>query len=239
MSDVVSTLISTESTQDHTVLLTHKALQRCTALLVSLGGVVAADTEEDGLELLICPLLRCVGNLSTSCPVGNLSAQVGDVRIVAALCVILQACLQTRPSLARESAWVLNNLTACSTACCAALLSLNLVPGLIQLLQFSQGINTTVLRVLANTAHKKKDFCVRLFDLGLLPALCATLKMANQEMVTLSLDVLFMLLDCGPQMAEEFVNLGGRSLLETFQYNTEEEIRRKATHLLECHLLSP
>lgn len=57
-----------------------------------------------------------------------------------------------------------------------------------------------VLRVLANTAHKKKDFCVRLFDLGLLPALCATLKMANQEMVTLSLDVLYMLLDCGPQV---------------------------------------
>lgn len=57
-----------------------------------------------------------------------------------------------------------------------------------------------VLRVLANAAHKKKDFCVHLLDLGLLPALCATLKMANQEMVTLSLDVLFMLLDCGPQV---------------------------------------
>lgn len=57
-----------------------------------------------------------------------------------------------------------------------------------------------VLRVLANTAHKKKDFCVRLLDLGLLPALCATLKMANQEMVTLSLDVLYVLLDSGPQV---------------------------------------
>lgn len=57
-----------------------------------------------------------------------------------------------------------------------------------------------VLRVLANTAHRKKDFCVQLFDLGLLSALCATLKMANQEMVTLSLDVLFMLLDCGPKV---------------------------------------
>lgn len=226
------------STQDHTVLLTLDALLRCTTLLVSLGGVVAAGNEEEGLELLICPLLRCVGNLSTSCPVGNLSAQVGDVHIVAALCAILQAYLQTRPALARESAWVLNNLTACSTTFCSALLTLNLVPGLIQLLPFSQGINTTVLRVLANTAHKKKDFCVRLFDLGLLPSLCATLKMANQEMVTLSLDVLYMLLDCGPQVAEEFVKLGGLSLLEAFQYNAEEEIRRKATHLLKRHLLS-
>lgn len=57
-----------------------------------------------------------------------------------------------------------------------------------------------VLRVLANTAHKKKDFCVQLLDVGLLPALCATLKMANQEMVTLSLDVLFMLLHGGPKV---------------------------------------
>lgn len=40
------------------------------------------------------------------------------------------------------------------------------------------------------------------------------------------------------QVAEEFVKLGGLSLLEAFQYNAEEEIRRKATHLLERHLLS-
>lgn len=60
-----------------------------------------------------------------------------------------------------------------------------------------------VLRVLANIAHKKKEFCVQLFHLGLLPALCATLKMANQKMVTLSLDVLFMLLVCGPQVTIE------------------------------------
>lgn len=63
---------------------------------------------------LVCPLLRCVGNLSTSCPAENLSAQVADFRIVAALCAILQAFLQTRPALARESAWVLNNLTGFS-----------------------------------------------------------------------------------------------------------------------------
>lgn len=66
---------------------------------------------------------------------------------------------------------------------------------------FPYPLSPKVLRVLANTAHKKKDFCVRLLDLGLLPALCATLKMASQEMVTLSLDVLYMLLDCGPQVS--------------------------------------
>lgn len=57
-----------------------------------------------------------------------------------------------------------------------------------------------VLRVLANIAHKKKEFGVQLAQLGLLSALCATLKMANQEMVTLSMDVLFMLVVSGPQV---------------------------------------
>lgn len=52
---------------------------------------------------------------------------------------------------------------------------------------------TQVLRVLGNIAYKGRDYCVGLTQAGLLPVLCATLKMADQEMVTLSLEVLFML----------------------------------------------
>ncbi|XP_070769603.1 transmembrane and coiled-coil domain-containing protein 6 [Enoplosus armatus] len=226
------------SIEDNRVLLAHGALLQCSSLLVSLGGAVAEGNKEEGMELLICPLLRCVGNLLSSCPVEDLSTQVGDVRIMAALCAFLQSYLRTQPGLARESAWVLNNLTAYSSAFCSALLTLNLVPGLIQLLLFSQGINTMILRVLANIAHKKKEFCVQLAHLGLLSALCATLKMADQEMVTLSMDVLFMLIVSDPQVAEEFVRQGGLSLLEAIQYNSEGKIRRRATHLLEHHLLS-
>ncbi|KAK1904218.1 Transmembrane and coiled-coil domain containing protein 6 [Dissostichus eleginoides] len=226
------------SMKDHRVLLAEGALLQCSSLLVSLGGAVAEGNKEEGMELLICPLLRCVGNLLSSCPLTDLSAQMGDVRIVVALCALLQAFLHTQPALARECAWVLNNLTAHSRVLCSALLTLNLVPGLIQLLPFSQGINTMILRVLANIAHKKKDFCVQLAHRGLPSALCATLKMADQEMVTLSMDVLFMLVVSSPQVAEEFVKQGGLSLLEATQYNSEGEIRQRATHLLEHHLLS-
>lgn len=59
-----------------------------------------------------------------------------------------------------------------------------------------------ILRILANIAHKKKEFCVQLARLGLLTALCATLKMADQEMVTLSLDVLFMLVVSSTQVSK-------------------------------------
>lgn len=226
------------SNMDNRALLAYGALLQCSSLLVSLGGAVAKGDKEEGMELLVCPLLRCVGNLLSSCPVEDLSAQVRDGRLVVALCALLQAYFKTRPALARESAWVLNNLTAHSGAFCSALLILNLVPGLIQLLPFSQGINTMILRVLANIAYKKKEFCVQLAQLGLLSALCATLKMADQEMVTLSLDVLFMLVVSSTQVAEEFVRQGGLSLLEAIQYNSEGEMRQRATYLLEHHLQS-
>ncbi|XP_060935259.1 transmembrane and coiled-coil domain-containing protein 6 isoform X1 [Limanda limanda] len=226
------------SSEDNRELLACGALLQCSSLLLSLGDAVVEGKKEEGLELLVCPVLRCVGNLLSLCPVDSLSTQVGDVRLAAAVCVLLQAYPHTKPALARESAWVLNNLTAASSDFCSALLSLNLVPGLIQLLPFSQGINTMVLRVLANIAYKKKEFCVQLAQLGLVSTLCATLKMADQEMVTLSLEVLFLLVLSTQQVADEFVRLGGVSLLEAIQYNSEGEMRRRAAYLLEHHLLT-
>ncbi|XP_051936850.1 transmembrane and coiled-coil domain-containing protein 6 isoform X2 [Hippocampus zosterae] len=208
----------------------------CSMLLVSLGGAVAQGNKAEGVELLVCPLLRCVGNL-LSCTADVPDACLSDVGLTVALCALLQAYVQTRPSLARESAWVLNNLTARSCLFCSALITLNLVPNLIQLLPFSQGINTMILRVLANVAHKK-EFCIQLAEFGLLSSLCATLKMAEQAVVTLSLDILFMLFASGSQVVEDFVREGGISLLETFQYYSEEDVRRKAVYLLEEHVLS-
>ncbi|KAM4587011.1 transmembrane and coiled-coil domain-containing protein 6 [Fundulus diaphanus] len=227
----------TSSTEDHRVLLAQGALRKCSSLLVSLGGAVGDGNTEQGVELLVCPLLRCVGNLLPSCPVEALSAQLGDVHLVAPLCQLVFAFLQPLPALAREAAWVLNNLTAHCTESCAALLTFNLVPRLVELLPFSQGINTMVLRVLANVAHKKKEFCTRLAELGLLSAITATLKMANQDMVTLSLEVLFMMIVGSPQIAEQFVRQGGLSVLEAIQYNSEGEVRRRAAYLLEQHIL--
>ncbi|XP_004545441.2 transmembrane and coiled-coil domain-containing protein 6 [Maylandia zebra] len=226
------------STDDNKELLAQGALSQCSSLLVSLGGAVTEGNKEDGIELLIWPLLRCVGNILSSCPEEDLNAQLTDAHLPASLCGLVQAYLHTLPALARETVWVLNNLTAHSTEFCSALLTLNLVPGLIQLLPFSQGINTMILRILANIAHKKKVFCVQLMQLGLLSALCATLKMADQEMVIQSLDILFMMTVSSPVVAEEFVRQDGLSLLEVLQYNGAAEMRQRSTYLLEKHLLS-
>lgn len=228
----------TSSSEDHRELLAHGALRRCGSLLVSLGGAVAEGNTDQEVELLVWPLLRCVGNLLSSCPAAALGSQLGNVHLVATLCELVFGFLHTLPALARETVWVLNNLTAHSTELCSALFTSNLVPRLIALLPFSQGINTMVLRVLANVAYKKKEFCVRLAELGLLSALAATLKMADQDMVILSLEVLFLMIASSPQIAEQFVRQGGLPVLEAIQYNSEGEVRRRATYLLEQHILS-
>ncbi|XP_061755913.1 transmembrane and coiled-coil domain-containing protein 6 isoform X1 [Nerophis ophidion] len=226
------------SCEENKELLACGALLQCSTLIVSLGGAAAQGNKEDGLELLICPLLRCMANLLSSCTADQPSACLTDVKLAAALCALLQAYVRTRPALARETAWVLNNLTAQSSFFCSALLTLNLVPGLLQLLPFSQGINTMILRVLANVAHSKKEFCVQLAHAGLPSSLLATLKMADREALSLSMDVLYMLLASSPQVVEDFVRQGGISLLESFQYHSEEDLRRRAAYLLERHLLS-
>ncbi|KAM8849081.1 transmembrane and coiled-coil domain-containing protein 6 isoform 5-T5 [Synchiropus picturatus] len=226
------------SSENNKALLTHGTLTHCSSLLVTLGEALVNGNKDEGLELLFCPLLRIVGNLLSSCPAEELAAHLTDSRLVVTLCSMVQSTVQTRPSLARESVWVLNNLTAFSADFCSALLTHDLVPRLIQLLSFSQGINTMVLRVLANAAFRGKEFCITLTQLGLLTALSTTLKMTDQEMVSLSLDLLFMLLVSSPQVAEEFIKSSCLSILEALQYNSDGDMRRKATYLLEHHLLS-
>uniref|UniRef100_A0A4W5L3Y1 Transmembrane and coiled-coil domains 6 n=1 Tax=Hucho hucho TaxID=62062 RepID=A0A4W5L3Y1_9TELE len=224
---------------DNGALVAQGTLLRCTSLLVTLGGAVAKGSIEEGMELLIWPLLRCVGNLLLSGPLGALQPQLNDSRLLAALCAFPQAFLQTHPALARESVWVLNNLTSAaadSSVFCSALFYLNLVPVLIQLLPFSHGINIMVLRVLGNIAHQGREYCLHLAQAGLLPALCATLKMADPEVVTFSLEVLGQLVASDPQLAEEFVRQSGLPVLEAIQYSNQETIRLRAKHLLEHHL---
>lgn len=220
------------SNLDNKVLVTQGALSQCSAVLITLGGTVAKGNLEDGLELLIWPLLRCLGNLLVS---EGCDVMPEDTRLLAALCVFSQAYLQPHMGLSRESLWVLNNLTASSSGFCSGLVLLNLVPILINLLSFSKGINLMVLRVLGNIAHNGPECCVQLTQAGVLSGLCATLKMAEPEVVTLSLEVLHMLVSSSPQVIEEFTRLNGVPLLEAIQYNSEAEQRVRAAYILDNH----
>ncbi|XP_012686763.2 transmembrane and coiled-coil domain-containing protein 6 [Clupea harengus] len=227
------------SETDSSVLVNHGALSRCSSLMVTLGGAVAHGESQDGLELLIWPLLRCLGNLLARCDTcEEVGACVNDCRLLAALGVFAQSYLHTHPALGREALWVLNNLTADSVVWCSAVLGSGLVPVLIQLMPFSQGINSMVLRTLGNVAYKGTAFCLQLVEAGVLPALCATLKMADAEVVTLSLEVLHLLVASSPQVAEGFVQLKGVSVLEMMLFNSEEALRLRASYIID-HLPQP
>ncbi|KAI5620633.1 transmembrane and coiled-coil domain-containing protein 6 isoform X1 [Silurus asotus] len=220
---------------DPSTLITEGLFSQCSNLLITLGGAIAKESTNDGVELLIWPLLRCLGNMLASgvCEAAGCSAGVEDVRLLAALCVFSQTYLTSYCALSRESLWVLNNLTAGSRVFCSAVLFLNMVPALLQLLPFSNGINTMVLRVLGNVAHCGLGYCIQLTQAGLLPVLCTTLKMADPDIVILSLEVLHLLTASSPQVAEEFIRMDGISLLEAIQYNNENEHRLRASNILD------
>ncbi|XP_010021690.1 PREDICTED: transmembrane and coiled-coil domain-containing protein 6 [Nestor notabilis] len=135
----------------NTVLLSLGALPALTSVVLDLASEPPQDGAE-GLELLVCPVLRCLSNLlaeDTGCEM-----QVQDERLLIALFLILQSFLQRHPFIAQECLWLLNNLTAHEPFFCSALLSLDLLPALLQLLPCSQMATVLVLTVVCNIAVK-------------------------------------------------------------------------------------
>lgn len=127
------------------LLIGHGALSTLGLLLLDLAGAVQR-TEDAGLELLACPVLRCLSNLLTEAAVETVGGQMQlrDERVVAALFILLQFFFQKQPSLLPEGLWLLNNLTANSPSFCTSLLSLDLIEPLLQLLPVSNVVSVMV-----------------------------------------------------------------------------------------------
>ncbi|KAK6474668.1 transmembrane and coiled-coil domain-containing protein 6-like [Huso huso] len=217
------------------LLMVQGAVSKCTSLLVALGGAVASGTATEGMDLVISPVLRCLGNLLANHGMESCREQMRDSRVLVALCAFIQGFLQQHPSVARESLWVINNLTADDPVFCSAVFYLNLVPVFMQLLPFSKGINIMVLRLLCNIAEKGPVYCQQLQQREIFSALHATLRMAEPEVVRLSLELLHIIVASIPQVADEFTEKG-ISALEAIQYNSDEEIRLRASYILDRYL---
>ncbi|XP_009984074.1 PREDICTED: transmembrane and coiled-coil domain-containing protein 6, partial [Tauraco erythrolophus] len=189
-------------------LLSLGAVPALASLLLDLASEIPQDAPE-GLELLVCPVLRCLGNLlaeETGC-----QARMQDERLLIALFLILQRFLQQHPFIVPECLWLLNNLTADEPFFCSALLSLDLLPALLQLLPCSQMASVLVLTVLCNIAEKGPAYCQQL----------------HRECLEL-LHLLF--LHC-PEAAADFVRQGGHRALE--QHQSTPELQERARALLD------
>ncbi|XP_063521630.1 transmembrane and coiled-coil domain-containing protein 6 isoform X5 [Pongo pygmaeus] len=204
------------------LLIGHGALSTLGLLLLDLAGAVQR-TEDAGLELLACPVLRCLSNLLTEAAVETVGGQMQlrDERVVAALFILLQFFFQKQPSLLPEGLWLLNNLTAISPSFCTSLLSLDLIEPLLQLLP----VSNVVLTVLCNVAEKGPAYCQRLWPGPLLPALLHTLAFSDTEVVGQSLELLHLLFLYQPEAVQVFLQQSGLQALERHQEEAQLQDR--------------
>ncbi|XP_004477913.1 transmembrane and coiled-coil domain-containing protein 6 isoform X2 [Dasypus novemcinctus] len=196
---------------NNVLLITNGALSTLGLLLLDLAGAVQ-KTKDAGLELLACPVLRCLSNLLTEAAVETMGGQMqlGDERIVAALFILLQFFLHKQPSLLPEGLWLLNNLTATSPSFCTSVLSLDLIEPLLQLLP----VSNVVLTVLCNVAEKGPAYCQQLWPGPLLPSLLDILAFSDTEVVDQSLELLHLLFLYRREAAQAFLKQSGLQALE-------------------------
>ncbi|XP_022444692.1 transmembrane and coiled-coil domain-containing protein 6 isoform X4 [Delphinapterus leucas] len=200
---------------NNALLITQGALSTLGLLLLDLAGAVQR-TEDAGLELLACPVFRCLSNLLTEAAAEAVGGQLQlrDERVVAALFILLQFLLQKQPSLLPEGLWLLNNLTANSPSFCTSLLSLDLIEPLLHLLSVSNVVSVLVLTVLCNVAEKGPAYCQRLWPGPLLSSLLDTLAFSDTEVVGQSLELLQLLFLYQPGAAQAFLQQSGLQALQ-------------------------
>nr|XP_023490897.1 transmembrane and coiled-coil domain-containing protein 6 isoform X5 [Equus caballus] len=226
----------TLSQVNNALLITHGALSTLGLLLLDLAGAVQR-TEDAGLELLACPVLRCLSNLLTEAAVGAVGEQMQlrDERVVAALFILLQFFLQKQPSLLPEGLWLLNNLTANSPSFCTSLLSLDLIEPLLQLLPVSNVVSVLVLTVLCNVAEKGPAYCQHLWPGPLLCSLLGTLAFSDTEVVGQSLELLQLLFLYRPEAAQAFLQQSGLQALERHEKEAQLQDRVHALQQTALH----
>ncbi|XP_025873383.1 transmembrane and coiled-coil domain-containing protein 6 isoform X2 [Vulpes vulpes] len=220
---------------NNALLISHGCLSTLGLLLLDMAGAV--QRTDARLELLACPVLRCLSNLLTEAAVEIVGGanQLEDERVAAALFILLQFFLQKQPSLLPEGLWLLNNLTANSPSFCTSLLSMDLIEPLLQLLPVSNVVSVLVLTVLCNVAEKGPAYCQRLWPGPLLPCLIGTLAFSDTEVVGHSLELLQLLFLYQPETAEAFLQQSGLQVLERHQEAAQLQDRVHALQKTALH----
>nr|KAF6347529.1 transmembrane and coiled-coil domains 6 [Pipistrellus kuhlii] len=221
---------------NNALLITHGAVSTLGLLLLYLAGSVQSP-EDAGLELLVCPVLRCLSNLLTEEAVEAEGGQVQlrDERVVVSVFILLQFLLQKHPSLLPEGLWLLNNLTANSPSICTSLLSLDLIKPLLQLLPVSNVVSVLVLTVLCNVAEKGPAYCWHLWPGPLLSSLLDTLALSDTDVVGQSLELLQLLFLYRPEAAQAFLQQSGLQALKRHEEEAQLQDRVLALQQTALH----
>ncbi|XP_069510332.1 transmembrane and coiled-coil domain-containing protein 6 [Ambystoma mexicanum] len=211
---------------NNVLLLSHDVVQILVNLLVGTAASVSEEVAQ-GLELLVCPALRCLGNLLADDKITLGRVQIPDGRLLGAIFVFMAVFLQQQPFMVPECLWLLNNLTADDPLTCSALLHWALLPSLVQLLPVSKAVNLLVLTVLCNIAEKGPAYCQQLRNSNVLPAVITTLQVPDLEVASCSLEFLHLLFVHCSEAAGDFMNQSGLQTLKHYQDQQDLQERVK------------
>ncbi|XP_075756164.1 transmembrane and coiled-coil domain-containing protein 6 isoform X2 [Pelodiscus sinensis] len=217
------------------LLISQGIVSTLVLLLLDLASAVVEGATE-GLELLLCPVLRCLSNLLAEDEPESCKVQMQDERLLVAVFLFMQRFLQQHPFLVQECLWLLNNLTADEPIFCSALLTLDLLPALLQLLPCSGTVTLLALTVLCNVAEKGPAYCRQLHQKAVLPSLLSTLALSDAQVVGQSLELLHLLFLHLPEAAADFLSQAGLQALAQHRDNPPLQERVRA---LEERYLQP
>ncbi|XP_058031552.1 transmembrane and coiled-coil domain-containing protein 6 isoform X2 [Ahaetulla prasina] len=211
---------------NNSLLISQRTVPSLVQLLLELSCLIAT-TSVEGLELLICPVVRCVGNLLAEDKANNDELLIKEECLLKALFVFMQYFLPKHSFVVSECLWLLNNLTVHSTTSCSVLLSLEVFSDLLKLLRSYQVISLLVLTVLCNIAAKGAAYCEMLHQKAVLPSLVNILIVSDVQVVGEVLELLHLIFLYWPKAAIDFVNHSGLHALQQHQNNLhlQEQIK--------------
>ncbi|XP_059589372.1 transmembrane and coiled-coil domain-containing protein 6 isoform X2 [Alligator mississippiensis] len=211
---------------NNALLISQGIMSTLVLLLLELASMVSKAVA-DGLELLICPVLRCLSNLLAE-EMEGCNMQVQDERLLVALFTFMQYFLNHHLFIVQECLWLLNNLTADEPFFCSAMLTLDLIPALLQLLPCSRMVALLVLTVLCNIAEKGCAYCQQLHQKAVLSSLISILTLSDAEVAGQCLELLHLLFLHWPEAAADFFTQAGLQALEQHQHHPELQERVRA-----------
>ncbi|KAM8971917.1 transmembrane and coiled-coil domain-containing protein 6 [Pelodytes ibericus] len=205
---------------NNTMLISLGIVPKLLHLLTDLC-VVVSKTPPPDLELLICPLVRCVAYLLTEVDSAGNKIQIQDARLLVALFAFMRQYHKAHPFMLRECLLALVNVTVENPVGCSAVLHYNLLPVLLHFLLHSSEVTVLVLTILCNIADLGSAYCQILREKNLLLCVISALGGANEKVICRSLDLLVILFRNCPDFAGDFLNQFGLKTLEPYKNNPE------------------
>ncbi|XP_042322188.1 transmembrane and coiled-coil domain-containing protein 6 [Sceloporus undulatus] len=212
---------------NNSLLISQNIIPSLMHLLLELASMISTASA-DGLEVFICPVVRCVANLLAEDEVDSSQLLGEEERLLRALSVFIQFFLHEQLFIVQECLWLINNLTADSTISCSALLNSDLFPSLLQLLYSHQMVSLMVLTVLCNVAAKGVAYCQTLHQKAVLPSLIGVLALPDSQVVGQVLELLNLLFLHWPETTTDFIGQSGLQALQQHQNDLQLKDQIKA-----------